>query len=132
MELILLDTCTFLWLADPDVRLPQPVQNALRSSGERYLSAISAFEIGYKYNQGKLLLPCAPGLWFRQNCADRGIRVLPVSEAIALRASLLPLHHRDPGDRFIIATALEFDARILTPDPHFSPYAVKLLWDTAV
>lgn len=130
MELVLLDTCTLLWLSDPNVQLPQAAQTALRSSSERYISAISAFEIGYKYHQGKLPLPVAPALWFQQSCTARGIRVLPITEAIAMRASQLPLHHRDPGDRFIVATALEFDARILTPDPHFPPYGVKLLWET--
>lgn len=129
MDLILLDTCTFLWLADPKAALPQAVKAVLRASTERFVSAISAFEIGYKNAQGKLNLPCAPSIWFRENCAARGIRTLPIQESIALRASQLPLHHRDPADRFIIATALEYDARILTPDPYFSAYDVKVMWE---
>ncbi|MBX3171491.1 MAG: type II toxin-antitoxin system VapC family toxin [Candidatus Eremiobacteraeota bacterium] len=129
MELILLDTCTFLWLADSKKSLPPAVKDALRASGERYVSAISAFEIGYKNAQGKLDLPSAPAVWFQDSCAARGIRTLPISDAIAMRASQLPMHHRDPADRFIIATALEYDARVLTPDPYFLPYGVKLLWD---
>jgi PIN domain nuclease of toxin-antitoxin system len=127
--LILLDTCTFLWLADPAYTLPPSVKSALRASGERFVSAISAFEVGCKHAQGKLLLPTLPAHWFRDNCAARGIRVLPVTDTIAMRASQLPLHHKDPGDRFIIATALEFDCFVATPDQAFSAYGVRLLWD---
>jgi len=129
MDLILLDTCTFLWLADPKAHLPQAVKGALRASKESFVRAISAFEIGYKHAQGKLELPSAPAIWFQETCAARGIRTLPINESIALRASQLPLHHRDPADRFIIATALEFDERILTPDPCFSPYGVRVMWN---
>ena len=129
MDLILLDTCTFLWLADAKANLPPAVKAALRASSERFVSAISAFEIGYKNAQGKLNLPSAPAIWFQENCAARGIRTLPINESIALRASQLPLHHRDPADRFIIATALEFDARILSPDPCFSAYGVRVMWE---
>lgn len=129
--MILLDTCTLLWLSDPDVRLPAKVEEAIRKSppSERYVSAISAFEIGWKHALGKLSLPLPPRAWFEETCAKRGIRSVPISESIAVRASQLPRHHRDPADRFIISTAIELQIRILTPDPLFSPYEVELLWD---
>ena len=49
-KLILLDTCTFLWLSEPGGQLPAPVADAIRKCppSDRYISAISAFEIGYK------------------------------------------------------------------------------------
>ena len=128
--MILLDTCTLLWLSDPDTDLPDAVLRALRSSppSERFVSAISAFEIGYKHALGKLKLPLKPALWFRENCAQRGLTCLPLTESIALRAAQLPRHHRDPGDRFIVSTAMEYDLLVLTPDQHFAPYPVKVLW----
>ena len=129
--MILLDTCTFLWLSDSTVNLPKAVTATLRKCppSERYVSAISAFEIGYKHALGKLSLPKHPRTWFEENCALRGVRTLPISESIAMRASQLPPHHRDPADRFIISTALEFSLTILTPDHNFPSYAVSVLWD---
>lgn len=129
--MVLLDTCTLLWLSDPTVQLPVKVQEALRRTppSERYVSAISAFEIGYKHALGKLSLPMAPRRWFEETCTRRGLRSLPLTDSIALRAAQLPRHHRDPADRFLISTATEFQLTILTPDPMFAPYGVKLLWD---
>ncbi len=130
-DVILLDTCTFLWLADPTVTLPGTVTTALRKcpSSERYVSAISAFEIGYKDASGKLSLPKHPKTWFAENCALRGIQSLPINDSIALRASQLPRHHPDPADRLIISTALEYGLTILTPDKHFAAYSAPLLWE---
>lgn len=128
--MILLDTCTLLWLADPEVTLPGAVVEAIRRCppAERYVSSISAFEIGYKHALGKLDLPLRPGAWFQETCARRGITSLAINDSIAVRASQLPLHHRDPADRFIISTAVEFQLRILTPDPAFAPYPVDVFW----
>ncbi len=128
--MILLDTCTLLWLCDPDVTLPDEVTRVIRktSPSERYVSAISAFEIGFKHALGRLQLSMHPKSWFEQNLAARGLRSLPITDSIAMRASQLPRHHRDPADRFIISTAMEYNLRILTPDEHFSKYAVQMLW----
>lgn len=128
--MILLDTCTFLWLADPHVTLPVGVQETLRKCppSDRYVSAITAFEIGWKNAVGKLELPMPARTWFGENCSRRGIRTLPITDSVAMRASQLPRHHRDPADRFIISTAMEFHLRILTPDPLFSSYEVDVVW----
>jgi PIN domain nuclease of toxin-antitoxin system len=56
-------------------------------------------------------------------------RGLLTSASIAMRASQLPRHHCDPGDRFIISTALEYNLTVLTPDHRFESYSVPLLWD---
>lgn len=129
--MILLDTCTFLWLSDPTVVLPEAVKVALRNSppSERYVSAISAFEIGYKHALGKLSLPKHPRTWFAENCAMRGVRPVAISDSIAMRASQLPRHHRDPADRFIISTALEYGLTILTPDSQFANYSAPIIWN---
>ncbi len=129
--MILFDTCTFLWLSNPSNPLPASVLDRIRRTApsERFISAISAFEIGYKAALGKLKLPLPPAVWFPKSCAMRGIVPLPLTDSIAMRASQLPLHHRDPADRFIISTALEMGLVILTPDPCFESYGVDLLWD---
>lgn len=130
--MILLDTCTLLWLSAEPPRLPAPVVAAIRQAppGQRYVSAISAYEIGVKHARGTLSLPGTPRTWLDATCAERGLSVLPVTKAIAQTATELPWHHRDPADRLIIATALDGDLTVLTPDPTFRAYAgVSLLWD---
>jgi PIN domain nuclease of toxin-antitoxin system len=129
---ILLDTCTLLWLAEDPPRLPRMVMAAIRhvAPGQRFLSAISAFEIGVKYRNGKLSLPKKPRQWVDESCAKRGLIVVPVTKDIAHRATELALYHRDPADRIIIATALEHDLTVLTPDLQFRRYKpIKLAWD---
>ncbi len=130
--MILLDTCTLLWLSGEPPRLPAPVIAAIRQAppGQRYVSAISAYEIGVKHARGHLVLPSAPRAFLDASCAARGLSVLPVTKAIAQTATELPWHHRDPADRVILATALDGDLTILTPDPAFRAYpGVSLLWD---
>jgi PIN domain nuclease of toxin-antitoxin system len=128
--MVLLDTCTLLWLGQASSPVPDKVVKALRSSPptSRFVSAITAFEIGYKCSLGKLVLSKTPSVWFPEVCAKRGLTVLPITDSIALRASALPRHHRDPADRFIISTAQELSLTILTPDPLFEKYDVDTLW----
>ena len=129
--MILLDTCVLLWLAADPSPLPESVKTHIRNvaPGQRYLSAISMFEIGVKHSRGKLVLPQPPRTWFERQCAARSINVLPVTASIAARATELPWHHRDPADRMILATALEYDLPIVTCDEAFKAYNnVRLLW----
>lgn len=128
--MILLDTCVLLWLSDPDHPLPDGVKDAIRACppAERFVSAISGFEIGFKCALGKLALPMAPNLWFEESCARRGLQTLPVTVSVAMRASQLPPHHRDPADRFIISTAMEFGLKIATPDSEYRKYDVESFW----
>ena len=129
--MILLDTCVLLWLSDPSYALPEMVKEAIRAAppSERYVSAITAFEIGFKHAIGKLSLPKAPKVWFEESWARRGLQALPVSSSIAMKASQLPLHHRDPADRFIISTAMEYGLKILTPDSEYRKYDVEAVWN---
>lgn len=53
--------------------------------------------------------------------------VMNVNEAVMLKAAELPLHHRDPVDRFIIATALIHQLPVLTGDKRFPLYGVKTI-----
>lgn len=129
--MVLLDTCTLLWLSQADSPLPNQVLKAVRSTPPtgRFVSAITAFEIGYKVALGKLLLSKPPSVWFPEVCAKRGLTVLPITDSVALRAAGLPRHHRDPADRFIISTAQELSLTVLTPDTLFGLYDVDTMWD---
>ena len=127
--MILLDTCTLLWLAVDQSHLSSAVKRALESAaGALFVSAISAFEIGTKLRRGALALPARGGLgpheWYAEALAFHSIRELPVTGRIALESTLLPMHHRDPCDRIIVATAREESLRVATPDPLIAAYDV--------
>lgn len=130
--MILLDTCALLWLSGDPPRLPQRVMTSIRNAppGQRFISAISIYEIGVKCEKGKLILPKKLRIWIDQMCGQRGLTVLPITKDIACRAIELPKHHNDPADRMIISTALEYNLVILSPDRLFKKYsAVKTVWE---
>jgi PIN domain nuclease of toxin-antitoxin system len=128
--MILLDTCTLLWLAIEPARISPAARDAIAHSGEfAYVSAISAWEIGWKHRHGKLRLQLPPAVWFPLALESHDLREISVSTAIALRMADLPEIHRDPADRFLIATAQELNLTLLTPDSLIRQYTdLKTLW----
>ena len=121
--MIVLDTCALLWLAIAPDRLSSVAREEIRAAGEfAYVSAISAWEIAWKHRCGKLRLKLAPEVWWPRALAQHALKELPISAAIALRSATLPSLHRDPADRFLIATAQEHNLVLLTPDPAIQQY----------
>ncbi len=128
--MILLDTCGLIALQDSGRALSEVSRILLEAPGSQvFISAISAFEIGQKHNSGKLILPRAPAIWFPAMLRQHHVHELPVTSAISLTASALPLLHKDPFDRLIIATAQEHNLQILTSDLIIPTYpGVTTLW----
>jgi len=121
--MILLDTCALLWLAIEPDRLSEAAREGLAAAGEFvWVSSISAWEIGWKHRCGKLELSLAPDAWWLRALEQHALKELPISAAIALRSATLPSLHRDPADRFLIATAQEHNLVLLTPDPAIQQY----------
>jgi PIN domain nuclease of toxin-antitoxin system len=83
---------------------------------------MSAFEIGQKHARGKLELSLPPSEWFPLALKLHGIHEARFDCGIALRATALPDLHRDPYDRFLIATAQALGCTLLTPDPLIRAY----------
>lgn len=130
--MILLDTCTLLWLISAPEVLSPAVRQRLESSAHEdtvHISAISAFEIAQKVSKGKLILLGSAGDWWDQALLHAQIKEIPIDSRIALRAASLPPLHNDPFDRVIIATAQELRLTVLTPDPKIHAYPdVRILW----
>lgn len=121
--MILLDTCTLLWLVGFQEKLPREVKETLRQNvGKLYVSAISAFEIGIKVKKSLLKLPLPPEKWFDQALQHHGLQLLPIDSDILFQTVALPDIHRGPADRIIVATAQAFGLKILTPDSHIAAY----------
>ncbi len=127
---ILLDTCTLLWLVSAPAHLSESARRAISAgAGSVFVSAISAWEIGIKSGSGKLLLPQPAPTWFAGVLQHHGLEEVPVNGSTAIASTLLPRLHNDPADRLIIATALEMDLTLVTPDKHIAQYPMaRVLW----
>lgn len=126
---LLVDTCTFLWIAAESPRLSKTAAKVfLDQNNERYLSSASAWEIGIKHAAGRLPLPERPDIFVPMIREASGIESLEVDEESALHAGRLPELHSDPFDRMLVAQAIVHGMTILTPDPDIERYAVRVLW----
>jgi PIN domain nuclease of toxin-antitoxin system len=128
--MILLDTCTLLWLASDQNRLSRNAKAAIsKHAGELFISSISAFEIALKSRKGNIQLPLPSSEWVLEALKHHGIQELPVDSLISIKSVELPLLHNDPCDRFIIASAIQNSMAIVTCDPLIAQYKdVEVIW----
>lgn len=126
---LLLDTCTFLWIAAGSPELSDPARAAYANpDNEVFLSAVSAWEIAMKHDLGKLPLPEAPVRYIPAVRSRHGIAPLVLEEEAALQLPKLPALHRDPFDRMLVCQAIAHRLDIVTPDPAIAQYPVRILW----
>lgn len=127
---LLLDTHTLLWWIDLKLgTLSGPARDAItQATGPVLVSSVSAFEIATKHAIGKLdgVEPLLAG--FEQKLANERFEPLPVEIRHAVAVGGLPLHHRDPFDRLLIAQALVEDLTVVSIDDKFDRYGVRRLW----
>ena len=128
--MVLLDTCTLLWLAGDPSRLSVAARNLIAdNAGAVFVSPISAWEIAIKSGAGKLSLPKPAATWYAEVLQHHGLQEIPISGSIATASATLPRLHNDPADRFLIATALEKGLSLITPDHHIAEYPlVRVVW----
>jgi PIN domain nuclease of toxin-antitoxin system len=125
---LLLDTCTFLWLAGGRSLSPNAEAVVRDPSNDVLLSAVSVWEIVTKHKAGKLQMPEPPERLIPTERRLRGVETLAFDEDSALVASRLPPLHRDPFDRMLIAQAIALGLAIVTPDPLVGQYPVRIIW----
>jgi len=126
---LLLDTCTFLWLAADAPQLTSIARDRCRDPGnEVYLSAVSAWEIALKYRLGRLELPEPPARYVVSRRTWLQIESLAFDEASAAHDALLPGHHRDPFDRALVSQAILGGMSIVTPDAEIGRYPAPVVW----
>lgn len=126
---LLLDTCALLWLLGDDPKLSGPAKAALLNpDNERWLSPISLLEIAIKVRLGKLPLPEPYSVLFPAELVRNDIHLLPLDPEHIEPLAILPLHHRDPFDRVIAATALVEGLCLVSADATFDRYGLTRLW----
>ncbi len=125
----LADACALIvFLADPDADRVMPNAARHMRGDEIRVSPITVWEITRKAATGKLPSVWAPYPSLTQLLRAQGFVIHPPTWEDAEDANRLPLHHKDPMDRMLIATALRHDLAILTDDETFSAYGVTTIW----
>lgn len=124
---MLLDTCGLLWLTHEQKKVSEETLRRINEAPAVYVSAITSFEIGLKHKSGKLVLPVPPREWFERIVEHHAISIIDIDTDICLKSTELPDIHRDPCDRFIIATALIRKLPVVTADQRFQEYGITVL-----
>ena len=126
--MIVLDTHVLLWMDRNDASLGSQsrhlIENAWRTDTVA-VSAISFWEVAMLAQRGRVVLPLAIELW-RADLLQAGVQEIPVNGGMALLATTLQELHRDPADRFIVATALHNRAVLVTADSKILDWQAEL------
>ena len=126
---ILVDTNAALWAVLDSPRLSARAKQILADTETAGLiSLASVWEIAIKYHSGRLPLPETPEQLLDRLVRDLELTLLPIEASHVFKAASLPLHHRDPFDRMLVAQAILEEVPILSADAHLTRYPVQVLW----
>ena len=121
---LILDTHILLWWMDDNDLLPQKYRLAIADSDNIcFVSAVSVWEISIKSAIGKLDIPDD----YLEVLLEQDFREIPISWQHADMVRHLPMYHKDPFDRLLIAQAIVDDLTVLSVDKIISKYDVKIL-----
>jgi PIN domain nuclease of toxin-antitoxin system len=122
----LLDTHALIWYGEGSARLPQRIRAIIADpQNQIFVSHSSIWEMAIKMSLGKLTLTLQLPDW-ENLLRQKGFTPLLTSFRHFEELLLLSFHHQDPFDRLLIAQAIAEDFTIITHDPKFHPYPVKL------
>lgn len=117
---LLLDTHVVLWELEGSRRVSRAAQEAIEQAAELLFSVVSFAEIGMKAAIGKLAVPRD----LREHVLRSGVQILRLDADHGLAVADLPMHHRDPFDRLLIAQARSEQLTIVTADRRIADYEV--------
>ncbi len=114
---LLLDTHIWLWSLLAPGHLAERVRDHLEDPAhELWISPISAWEVLVLVEKGRVVLERDAVSWIRNVFRDLHFREAPLTHEVALRSRTIDLPHRDPADRFLVATAAVYELTLITAD----------------
>ncbi|MEA5604415.1 type II toxin-antitoxin system VapC family toxin [Nostoc sp. UHCC 0252] len=126
---LLLDTHTFIWYVTDNSRLSNQVLEFINDeNNEILLSIASLWEIAIKQNLGKLSFNQPFEIFIIQQLNLNDFRLLDIKISHVTVVATLPLHHRDPFDRILIAQSIVENIPLLSADKIFDAYPVRRVW----
>lgn len=124
----LLDTHIFLWFVNDDPRLSNALKDLIEDENNfSYLSIASLWEMSIKYNLGKLKFERSYQEFVELEIIQSCINLLDIKVNHLYVHSHLPLHHKDPFDRLIIAQSIAENIPLISVDSIFSQYPVTII-----
>jgi PIN domain nuclease of toxin-antitoxin system len=133
-QVILIDTHVLVWWAGGEHRrLSGPAKNALnkqRDGGQIFISSASAWEIAILVARGRIGISKDVLGWLNAIGRMDGVEFVPINNEIAVMSTQLPGEfHKDPADRYIVATSQKLTAPLVTADEKIRRYPhVQTIW----
>jgi PIN domain nuclease of toxin-antitoxin system len=126
---LLLDTHALLWFVWGHANLSATARSLISDpKNTLLLSAASLWEIAIKVSIGKLTLAGPYDVFMNQAILTTGLGILPIEVRHGAVLVGLPLHHRDPFDRLLVAQAAVEKIPLLSADPVFDAYPITRIW----
>ena len=117
---LLLDTHIYIWCLEDNKKLKNQAKNLIIDADVVYVSMLSTWEIAIKTGLGKLTIDAKKMM---SGIELNGFKELPLTNTHILQLETLPLHHRDPFDRMLIAQAISEPLIFLTADKNLQHYS---------
>jgi PIN domain nuclease of toxin-antitoxin system len=123
MTSLLIDTHVLLWFLENSSQLKKTISSLILEASEVYVSSISIMEISIKSALGKMHIP----QYYLELMKNKNLKELNITYTHATRVSSLPLIHKDPFDRLLVAQAMCENLTIVTRDAHIPLYPVTTI-----
>lgn len=126
---LLLDSHALIWFAEDDPNLSRRAKAAVEDAANSvFYSAATIWELAIKLQLGKIRMSLDLASEFRQRLEERGFEFLPIDYGHAAHVASLPLHHRDPFDRLLVAQAKLEGLTMISHDGQLDAYGIHRLW----
>jgi PIN domain nuclease of toxin-antitoxin system len=126
---LLLDTQAFLWFLLDDASLSVSARTLIEDpANDLEVSPATYWEIAIKICLKMYVLPEPYQVFMEREIADNDFHILPIEPRHTAVLTTLPLYHRDPFDRLIVAQAMVEGISLVSVDPHLDAYQIKRLW----
>ncbi|MBW4620244.1 MAG: type II toxin-antitoxin system VapC family toxin [Cyanosarcina radialis HA8281-LM2] len=126
---LLLDTHTFIWFITDNPQLSSSAKVLIEDDlNEKFLSLASIWEMAVKCSIGKLRFDLPFRSFIEQQLVQNSLDLMRIEVPHLSTVATLPLHHRDPFDRLLIAQAIVEQMPIVGADRMFDSYGVERLW----
>jgi PIN domain nuclease of toxin-antitoxin system len=126
---ILVDAHALIWAVDDPSKLGLQAARVLQDgTNDLFLGAGTIWEISIKVRLAKLSLSLPYQQWMNRAITDLGIRIVPITVAYANAQANLPMHHRDPFDRLMVAQAIVERFALISTDSLLDQYGINRIW----
>jgi PIN domain nuclease of toxin-antitoxin system len=121
--LLVLDTHIWFWWVTSDPKLPRQISQFIEDNDQTIaIASVSVYELVLLIQKQRIVIELPLDEWLYSATVEAGVSVIDTSYDIARQAAMLPLHHGDPLDRIIIASALQHNALLASVDSQFPTF----------